>query len=117
MFAFSNGLREDVNGLLQNTGLDGYFQDVISVDEIKSFKPNPAVYCHFIRRSDSTGSESWLISSNPFDVIGAVSSGMRAVWIKRSADAIFDPWEILPTVTVSSLVELKDAIIASTENS
>ncbi len=111
MFVFSNGRAEDVAGLLKNANIEDYFEGVVSVDEVKSFKPNPAVYSHFLRRSESTGSEAWLISSNPFDVIGAISFGMRAAWIQRTAEAIFDPWEIEPTITVSSLTELCESII------
>jgi 2-haloacid dehalogenase len=83
---------------------------VVSVDEIKSFKPNPAVYSHFLRRSGSTGNEAWMISSNPFDVIGAVSAGMRAAWVRRSAEMIYDPWGIEPTLTVPGLEELAEQI-------
>ncbi|MDH3758592.1 MAG: haloacid dehalogenase type II, partial [Gammaproteobacteria bacterium] len=54
--------------------------------------------------------EAWLISGNPFDVIGAISAGMRAAWVRRSEDSIFDPWGIEPTVTVTSLRDLADAI-------
>lgn len=110
MFAFSNGREEDVSALLRNATIDTYFDGVVSVDEIKSFKPNPAVYCHFLRRSGSAGSEAWLISSNPFDVIGAISAGMRAAWIRRTADIIFDPWDIEPTITVSGIGELQHAM-------
>jgi len=106
MFAFSNGSAEAVQALLINAGIREYFIDVVSVDEIKSFKPNPGVYCHFLRRAGATGADAWLISSNPFDVIGAISSGMRAVWVKRSPEALFDPWGIEPTLTVTSLLQL-----------
>jgi len=110
MFAFSNGTADAVRGLLQNAGIDGLFDDVVSTDEIRSFKPNPGVYAHFLRRSGATGAEAWLISSNPFDVIGAISAGMRAVWVKRSPQAVFDPWEIQPTVTIGSLADLPNAL-------
>jgi FMN phosphatase YigB (HAD superfamily) len=40
------------------------------------------------------------------DVIGAISAGMRAAWVQRSKDTIFDPWGIEPTITVSNLGEL-----------
>jgi 2-haloacid dehalogenase len=106
MFAFSNGSAEAVQALLINAGIREYFIDVVSVDEIKSFKPNPGVYCHFLRRAGATGADAWLISSNPFDVIGAISSGMRSVWVKRSPEALFDPWGIEPTLTVTSLLQL-----------
>ena len=49
---------------------------------------------------------AWLISSNPFDVIGAVSAGMHAAWVKRTEAAVFDPWGIEPTITVANLGEL-----------
>jgi len=43
-------------------------------------------------------------------VIGALSSGMRAAWVKRSPDALFDPWGIEPTLTVNSLLNLAEQI-------
>jgi 2-haloacid dehalogenase len=110
LFAFSNGSADAVEGLLKNAGIRHYFLDVVSVDEMKSFKPNPAVYSHFLRRSGASGAEAWLISGNPFDVIGAISAGMRAAWVQRSPEALFDPWGIEPTLTVTSLLELTEQI-------
>ena len=110
LFAFSNGTPEALEELLSHAGIRDLFLDVISVDDIKSFKPNPAVYSHFLRKSESSGGEAWLISSNPFDVIGSISAGMKSAWVRRSPEAVFDPWGIEPTVTVSSLVELDKSI-------
>ncbi len=105
-FAFSNGTHKAVTTVLSNCGLINYFQEIVSVDDLKTFKPNPACYAYFMRSSDATTEQCWLISSNPFDVIGARSAGMRAVWVKRNAQAVFDPWGIQPTLTVSNLLEL-----------
>jgi len=110
MFAFSNGLADDVRSLLNHADIEGFFDGIVSTDEVKSYKPNPGVYAHFLRQSESTGSEAWLISSNPFDVIGAVSAGMRAAWVRRSPEAIFDPWGIEPTVTVGGITELYESL-------
>ena len=110
MFAFSNGSADAVETLLQNAGIREYFIAVVSTDEMKSYKPNPGVYSHFLRRAGALGSDAWLVSSNPFDVIGAVSAGMRAAWIKRSPDALFDPWGIAPTITVKSLLDLSGQV-------
>ncbi len=49
---------------------------------------------------------TWLVSSNPFDVIGAAACGWRTVWVKRSSKAIFDPWEHKPSAIISDLKEL-----------
>ena len=51
--------------------------------------------------------EAWLISGNPFDVIGAMAAGMRGVWVRRSADAVFDPWGMQPGLTVAGLTEIE----------
>lgn len=106
LFAFSNGSAEAVEKLLKNADIRKYFIGVVSVDEMKSYKPNPGVYSHFLRKAGALGSDTWLISSNPFDVIGAISSGMWAAWVKRSPDALFDPWGIEPTLTVNGLSNL-----------
>ncbi len=106
LFAFSNGKPDDVRNLLEHARINQYLEDVVSTDEIKSFKPNPAVYALFLRRADACGAAAWLVSGNPFDVIGAISAGMRGAWVKRAPKAVFDTWEIQPTLTVANLVEL-----------
>ncbi len=111
LFAFSNGSADAVETLLTTAGIRDYFIDVVSVDEIKSYKPNPGAYSHFLRRAGAVGSDTWLVSSNAFDVIGALPSGLRAAWVKRSPHALFDPWGIEPTLTVDSLLHLPQQIL------
>lgn len=108
LYAFSNGTAAAVNTLLEHAGIQRYFLDVVSVDEIQSFKPDPAVYKHFLLRTGSDAQESWLISSNPFDVIGSLAAGMHSAWVQRSPAAVYDPWEFTPTTTVTNLHELAD---------
>lgn len=112
LFAFSNGIQPDVQGLLKTASIIKYFHDVVSVDEIKVFKPSPRVYQHFLQRSESEARDAWLISGNPFDIIGAANTGMNTVWVNRSGRTPFDPWEIPPTVQIHNLSELADALQA-----
>ncbi len=65
LFAFSNGSRDALEMLLGSAGIRELFLDLVSVDEVKSFKPNPGVYCHFLRRTGASGRAAWLISSTP----------------------------------------------------
>jgi len=109
-FAFSNGSEEAVETLLTTAGIRGLFHGVVSCDDRRTCKPNPAVYGYFLTRAQASASEAWLISGNPFDVIGAISAGMQGAWVQRSPESIFDPWGIEPTVTVTSLGELADSI-------
>jgi len=105
--AFSNGTEDAVEGLLSNAGIRHLFDGIVSVDDLQTFKPNPDVYHHLMQKTNSTAAQTWLVSSNPFDVIGAVSVGLKAVWLQRSKAAIFDPWGIEPTVTIDSLLKLE----------
>jgi 2-haloacid dehalogenase len=104
--AFSNGTSEAVEGLLDRAGLRESFEDVISVDEVKRFKPDPAVYAHLRQRLEAAPGETWLVSSNAFDVIGARHAGLHAAWVRRSPEAPFDPWGIEPDMTVEDLTSL-----------
>jgi len=97
--------------LLTNAGIRSYFFGIVSVDAMKSFKPNPGVYSYFLRKAATHCGNAWLVSSNSFDVIGAISSGMRAVWVRRSSGALLDPWGIEPTITVNSLSNLTEQIM------
>jgi 2-haloacid dehalogenase len=110
LYAFSNGSAEAVETLLSAAGIREFFIGVISVESLKSFKPDPAVYHYFLRQSGASADSAWLISSNPFDVIGAMSAGMRAAWVRRSKQAVFDPWGMEPVLTVESLLNLHSKI-------
>ena len=110
MYGFSNGIAEAVSGLIENAGIAEFFDGVVSVDDVKTFKPSPDVYQHFV---DSTGSDktnAWLVSSNPFDVQGAVNFGMQAAWLHRFKDVVFDPWGIEPTIVMDELVEIVERV-------
>jgi 2-haloacid dehalogenase len=103
LVAFSNGVEATARTLLERAGVLPYLQGVISVDDLKTFKPDPEVYYYLAHRLDTTPSETWLVSSNPFDVIGAKSAGLKAAWIKRKPDAQFDPWEMEPDLVAPDL--------------
>jgi 2-haloacid dehalogenase len=109
-YAFSNGHPDDLAYLLRQAGLEAQLDGIVSVHPTASYKPDPVVYQHFI---DSTGSavhDTWLVSGNPFDVIGAGAAGWRTVWVRRDPGAVFDPWGIQPSVTVANLLELSEAV-------
>lgn len=110
LVAFSNGTENAVRKLLDHAGLLRNFQAVISVDDVRSFKPDPAVYAHLAERAGQPGSAIWMISSNPFDVIGAKSYGLRSAWVRRDKNRIFDPWEFSPDLVVTSLLDLAAAL-------
>ena len=44
IFAFSNGARQTVAALLDGAGVGDVFAEIIGVEAVASFKPDPAVY-------------------------------------------------------------------------
>jgi 2-haloacid dehalogenase len=105
LVAFSNGVESTLQTLLSNAALIDYLPDIISVDELQTFKPNPKVYTYLATKTESDPANCWVISSNPFDVIGCKSAGLNAAWIQRDPGNIFDPWEYTPDITAKDLIE------------
>ncbi|QIZ75804.1 haloacid dehalogenase type II [Ferrimonas lipolytica] len=103
LFAFSNGEPESLQKLLQSANIDHYFEGTVSADEVQTFKPSPVIYRHFLQRADTTAAQTWLVSSNPFDVVGAKASGWQSAWLRRSKQMVFDPWPQQPTAIIDSL--------------
>ncbi|HVB32952.1 MAG TPA: haloacid dehalogenase type II [Patescibacteria group bacterium] len=102
--AFSNGVEATLRRLLAHAGILDLLDDVISVDNVRSFKPDPAVYAHLRRR---LGAEvTWLVSSNGWDAIGAKAAGLQAAWVRRDPQAVLDPWGIVPDRIVTDLLQL-----------
>lgn len=106
LYAFSNGVESSLKHLLEQARLYTHLDGIISVDEIRTFKPDPRVYHHLAQRLGSALADTWLISSNPFDVIAAKAVGLKSAWIKRDVSAVFDPWDIEPDLVASDLNDL-----------
>ncbi|MEM8490744.1 MAG: haloacid dehalogenase type II [Pseudomonadota bacterium] len=110
LFAFSNGRADAVEGLLRHAGIVDFFDGIVSVDEINTFKPDAAVYQHFLTRCQIQARDAWLVSGNSFDVLGAINADWNAIWVQRSEHSRLDPWDITPTATVTDLVQISDIL-------
>ena len=110
LIAFSNGTESAVRTLLQRAAVLDLFSAIVSVDDVKSFKPDPLVYEYLIARSGAPKESVWLVSSNVFDVIGAKSYGLRTAWVRRERSRILDLPEFSPDLIVGALTELPEAI-------
>ncbi len=79
----SNGSPGMLNALVQHAGLSAVFDAVISVDELKTFKPHPSVYGLATRHLGVNVNEVGFVSSNFWDIAGATSYGLRTFWVNR----------------------------------
>ena len=109
MVVFSNGSPAMLAGIMNAAHLHPYFKGFVSVDEVKVFKPSPIVYRHVANSLGRLIEEVRLVSSNPFDVIGAEAAGMQAAWVNRSG-GLFDTLAPMPQMVVTSFVELANIL-------
>lgn len=100
----SNGSRDMLEPLVRNSRLE--LDAVLSVDEVKVFKPAPEVYELAVRRLGVPKERIGFVSSNCWDALGAKSFGFRVFWINRSG-APLDRLGFRPDRVISRLTELE----------
>ncbi|HEY1416929.1 MAG TPA: haloacid dehalogenase type II [Myxococcaceae bacterium] len=111
LVAFSNGVAATLRGLLTHARLMPPLSDVVSVDEVRTYKPSPVVYQLLVTRGGLSADRTWLVSSNVWDVLGAKSAGLRAAWVRRSTRAQWDGGGIAePDLVVATLGELPERL-------
>jgi 2-haloacid dehalogenase len=105
----SNGTPRMLHAALEHNNLQGVFTQVLSVDPLRTFKPNPVVYELAPRHLQLPKQELVFVSSNAFDVIGAKAYGFQVVWINR-ANVQLDELGWQPDVVVPRLDQLPHAL-------
>ena len=124
---FSNGTHKMVSSSVQNSpDLSPYahiFDEIVSVEEVRKFKPAPETYHHLaqkvgkdVNNKEQMG-EIYLVSGNPFDVVGGRAVGMNAIWVDRAGNGWQDAmmpgsWDS-PTAIVRSLDQVVDIVVRS----
>lgn len=83
LVALSNSSLDTVHALLDGAEITRLFELVVSVDEVRRPKRDPAPYWRVLERSGVTASGACMIAAHAWDVQGAAAVGLRAVWVSR----------------------------------
>ncbi|ACP37834.1 haloacid dehalogenase, type II [Sulfolobus islandicus Y.G.57.14] len=102
IYILSNGTTKAIEELLKLNGLSSYFKGIFSAERVKEYKPSPKVYKYFL---EAVNGEAYLVSSNPFDVIGAKNGGMKSIYVNRRNMPV-DPLGYEPDIVVRDFKEL-----------
>ena len=107
----SNGSPAMLSAAVSNAGITELLDAVLSVDELRVYKPHPSVYQLAVDRLAVAPSEICFVSSNGWDAFSAKAFGMRVVWCNRSGQ----PRERIPAApdaeiaTLTALSSIVDA--------
>ncbi len=96
----SNGSPRMLDAAVQAASVALLLDSVLSVDAVRQYKPRPEVYALVTKAMAVKPSAVVFVSSNRWDVMGAVSFGFKAVWINRARmpEEYTDlaPWREIP---------------------
>ena len=100
----SNASPSMLKTAMNAAGISEFFDELLSVDVLKCYKPTPSVYQLITTRFDCEPGDVTFFSSNNWDVSGAGAYGFKTIWVNRTGG----PWDKLPYQPdniVSTLVE------------
>ena len=93
-----------LKGAVDAAGIGGDLDAVLSVDSVRMYKPRQEVYALVTDHFKCTPRDVTFVSSNRWDVMGAMTFGFHTAWINRSkmpeeygkADTILSDLSSLP---------------------
>lgn len=110
----TNGSQHNTAALLRRAGVDQYVGQVLSVEQVRRYKPAPQVYLHAARSCDQPPGRVALVAAHSWDTHGAAHAGLLTGWVsrlERQYPATFTP----PDVTGSDLPTVVEALLALPE--
>jgi len=102
----SNGEPKMLEAAVKSAGIRDLLDEIISVEEVKIYKPSHRVYWLAADRMKVDNPELGFVSSNNWDGVGAVSAGIADFWIQRSAADIPEELGFQVDVTVKAISDL-----------
>ena len=105
----SNGSPEMLKSVITSNQLSELLDVVLSVDAVRAYKADRAAYAMAVRELGVKKEAICFLSSNRWDVAGAVAFGLRAVWVNRTKqpDEYLD---LAPEAEVATLEGLVDSL-------
>lgn len=109
----SNGEPTMLEAAAASAGVRSHLDAIISVDDVKVYKPSPRVYALASSRLGVPTPEIGFVSSNSWDVCGAAAAGLTTFWIQRSPGEPPEELGYAAAATVRAITDLP-ALVART---
>jgi len=103
--ALTNSTNRLARAQLKFAGLFPLFEQVLSVEAVKRYKPAPEPYRYAARRLKVKPSAMYMVAAHAWDTGGAAAAGLKTVFVKRPGK-ILTPGAPKPDLQVADLAEL-----------
>jgi 2-haloacid dehalogenase len=80
----SNGSPKMLAAAVATAKMDDVLDQVLSVDAIRIYKPRPEVYALVTNAFSVAPGDVTFVSSNRWDIMGAIAFGFRGIWLNRA---------------------------------
>jgi 2-haloacid dehalogenase len=106
----SNGTPAMLAAAATSAGIADLFDAMLSVEEVKVYKPHPSVYGLVCERLNVVASRVCFLSSNGWDAYSAKAFGFRVLWCNRFGQASERIPET-PDAQIATLAELPGIVL------
>ena len=100
----SNGSPRMLAAAVKNASIEDLLNAVLSVEEVKVYKPHPTVYQLAVDRLGLEAGEICFVSSNGWDAYSVKAFGFHVIWCNRSSQ----PPERIPETPDAEISTLSD---------
>ncbi|NNJ28161.1 Haloacetate dehalogenase H-2 [Planctomycetes bacterium LzC2] len=111
LVTLTNSSAAGVKAQMENSGLQRYLSDRLSVETVGLFKPHAHVYRWAARQVGESVEDCLLIAAHGWDVAGAAWAGMRTCFLARPGKQLY-PLAPPPTLLKADLLEAAQKLIA-----
>ncbi|MBL0885070.1 haloacid dehalogenase type II [Myceligenerans indicum] len=111
LVTLTNGSAQNTIRLLHRAGLDDDIEQVLSVDDVRQWKPAPEIYRHAVRSTGADPEQLALVAAHAWDTHGAHQAGLTTGWVARGGESFPDIFAG-PDVAGGDLVETVRGLLA-----
>jgi 2-haloacid dehalogenase len=111
MVTLTNGSAQNTAALLRRAGIDDDIEQVLSVDDVRRWKPAAEIYRHAAKSTQVPPDRVALVAAHAWDTHGAHQAGLATGWVARLDDHFPDVFAA-PDVVGPDLVAVVEGLLA-----
>lgn len=112
LIALTNGKPEVAVEQLKHSEIDHFFEEVISVDVVKKYKPHPDTYSYVLNKYVVSAKNAMMIAAHGWDITGAQQAGLQTTFISRSGKFKY-PLASKPTLERPDCLSFAKSLLSS----